>query len=41
MWFASFLENESVCRTSRDTRCRSVQLNRSMPLVSPDSLPQP
>ena len=40
MWFASFFENESVLRTSRETRCRKVQLNRSTPLVSPDSLPQ-
>ena len=40
IWFASFFENESVLRTSRETRCRRVQLNRSTPLVSPDSLPQ-
>ena len=40
MWFASFFENERALRTSRETRCRSVQLNRSTPLVSPDSLPQ-
>jgi len=39
-WFANFFENESVLRTSRETRCRKVQLNRSTPLVSPDSLPQ-
>ncbi len=40
MWFSSFFENESALRASRETRWRKVQLNRSTPLVSPDSLPQ-
>ena len=44
-WFANFFENESVLRTSRETRCRKVQLNRSQPeppLVgfAPDKAPQ-
>jgi len=32
-WLASFLEKDNVSRTSRDTRCLSVLLNRSMWLV--------
>ena len=30
IWLASFLENDNAARTKRDTRCRSVLLNRSM-----------
>jgi hypothetical protein len=30
IWLASFLENASVSRTKRETRCRKVLLKRSM-----------
>ena len=30
IWLASFLEQDNASRTSRDTRCLSVLLNRSM-----------
>jgi len=33
MWWLSFVENDHVARTSRETRCRSVQLHRSTWLV--------
>ena len=38
-WFRSHFENESVLRTNRLHRCRTVHQNRSMPQVSPASLP--
>ena len=34
MWLAHFLENEQVCLTNRETRCRNVLLERSMSLVN-------
>ena len=34
IWLASFLENDNAARTTRDTRCRSVLLHRSMGLVT-------
>ena len=30
LWFSSFLENDSVLRTRRETRCLRVQLKRSI-----------
>ena len=30
IWFASFLEKDNASRTNRDTRWRTVLLNRSM-----------
>ena len=35
MWFASFLENDKVFLTRRETLCLRVQLKRLMPLVLP------